>query len=74
MWRLTQSDTAMTAFVSRFLFIYIHYGIDYIPYYISSVYRYVKQAIVDKNQLVSSSALISGTILYKISPEVSNIV
>ena len=33
--------------------------------------RYLKQAIVDKNALVSSSALVSGILLYKISPEVS---
>lgn len=32
--------------------------------------RYLKQAIVDKNALVSSSALVSGILLYKISPEV----
>ncbi|CAM9969325.1 unnamed protein product, partial [Ectocarpus fasciculatus] len=32
--------------------------------------RYLKQAIVDKNSLVSSSALVSGILLYKISPEV----
>lgn len=32
--------------------------------------RYLKQAIVDKNALVSSSALVSGVLLYKISPEV----
>lgn len=34
------------------------------------VNRYLKQAIVDKNALVSSSALVSGILLYKISPEV----
>ena len=32
--------------------------------------RYLKQAIVDKNALVSSSALVSGILLYKISPDV----
>ena len=34
-------------------------------------HRYLKQAIVDKNALVSSSALVSGILLYKISPEVT---
>ncbi|CAN0297946.1 unnamed protein product, partial [Hapterophycus canaliculatus] len=38
---------------------------------LGAIERYLKQAIVDKNALVSSSALVSGILLYKISPEVS---
>eukprot|EP00904_Undaria_pinnatifida_P003330 jgi/Undpi1/12999/HiC_scaffold_7.g02663.m1 len=37
---------------------------------LGAIERYLKQAIVDKNALVSSSALVSGILLYKISPEV----
>ncbi|CAN0573585.1 unnamed protein product, partial [Ectocarpus sp. 12 AP-2014] len=37
---------------------------------LGAIERYLKQAIVDKNSLVSSSALVSGILLYKISPEV----
>ncbi|CAM9226039.1 unnamed protein product, partial [Choristocarpus tenellus] len=37
---------------------------------LGAIERYVKQAIVDKNSLVSSSALVSGMLLYKINPEV----
>lgn len=37
---------------------------------LGAIERYLKQAIVDRNSLVSSSALVSGILLYKISPEV----
>ncbi|CAM9136613.1 unnamed protein product [Discosporangium mesarthrocarpum] len=37
---------------------------------LGAIERYVKQAIVDRNALVSSSALVSGIKLYNISPEV----
>lgn len=37
---------------------------------LGSVERYIKQAIVDKNPLVSSSALISGIHLFRKSPDI----
>lgn len=37
---------------------------------LGSIDRYIKQAIVDRNPLVSSSALVSGMNLFKKSPEI----
>jgi coatomer protein complex subunit gamma len=37
---------------------------------LGAIERYIKQAIVDKNSLVSSCALVSGIFLMRISPEV----